>query len=133
MNKNLTGFGISVAAVAVALGMLLVLSMLGARIPTATVATGICLHQVVVFSDADSLGVVWSDPPCNDNINLLNPAHWQLVHTAIAQVPRRCAIVFRLPGFDAPIVDTTLASPACTRPNPTMQPLQYRKAIEVDR
>ena len=104
--------------VAVVLGVILMLFLTGAREvgqqPPHGQGRGICLQEVVVFKDADSLGIVWSAPPCFDNIDLRIPQHWALVIAKTIQIPNKCAMVFRLPGYDAPVVDTMSSSPACT-------------------
>lgn len=119
--------------IAVLAGTLLALSMAGAR--ASYQASGICLQQVVVFNGGDSLGIAWSNQPCLDQIDLRVPSHWQGIMTAVIRLPRSCAIVFRLPGLPAPIIDTTFASPACgniSPPIPTQPLLNDRRVTKAD-
>ena len=82
--------------------------------PPLPAQSGICLQEVVVFRNADSVGIVWSFPPCDDRLDLLNPEVWEGLMRGTAILPSKCGIIFRLPGFNAPIIDTLPTSPSCT-------------------
>jgi hypothetical protein len=80
------------------------------------VLPGICLHEVVIFPNADSVGVVWGVPPCFDMIDVRERAHWDALERNTARLPRKCGIVFRLPGIPVPVVDTLPSFMECDLP-----------------
>lgn len=115
--------GLTVAAVVLGL-LAAVIAMshpVNAEIPVDTTqlydsSPGICIHGVIIFSGVDSVGVLWDRPPCSDTIDIRIPSHWAYLRKSTALLPKRCGILFRLPGFSIPMVDTMQASIACTYP-----------------
>lgn len=69
-------------------------------------APGVCLQGVIIFKNADSVGILWDHPPCRDEVDMTNRFHFEALHRETGYLPYRCGIVLRLPGYDVPVVDT---------------------------
>ena len=69
-------------------------------------APGTCLHEVVIYPGGDSIGVVWTQSPCVEWLDVNETTHWGLMIKSIAKLPYGCGIVFRLPNVSAPVIDT---------------------------
>ena len=76
---------------------------------------GVCLHEFVVWPEADSVGVAWTYAPCAGDLDIRNPVHSISMRRSILHLPKRCGLVYHLPGIPGPIVDTTSVSFACAR------------------
>lgn len=69
-------------------------------------AQGVCIQGVIIFRGADSVGILWDHPPCQDEVDMTKRFYFEGLHRETAYLPYGCGIVFRLPGFDVPVVDT---------------------------
>ncbi len=115
MKYRIAGAGALVGGL---VGLFLLTSLVGARseqIPTQQFNPGVCIHEVVVFPNADSIGIVWTNTPCSDLADVRIGAHWDQMNRSTAILPRNCGVVWRLPAVPAPMVDT-VAPYVCSPP-----------------
>ena len=113
-HKGVTTVTLGGAMVAcVAFTVLFTVGAKGDDKPLQVPPSGVCIHEVVIWPNADSVGMAWTHAPCFDDVDLRDPIHSMSMRRSVLHLPGRCGLLYRLPTFPGPVVDTTSVSFAC--------------------
>lgn len=65
-----------------------------------------CLYEVLISGDSVKIG--WTTPPCDANLDPLNPRqHVYIYHSSTKMAACGALAIYRLPQYRVPSVDTT--------------------------